>query len=42
MLPLREVYLEGQDAAYEEEHCKHEAHVIGGHDVLLVRECPGL
>lgn len=35
-------YLEGQDAADEEEDCKDQAHVVGGHDILFVWKCPRL
>lgn len=38
----RSTYLEGEDAANEEQDCKDEAHNVCGHDVLLVRECPRL
>lgn len=37
-----QAYLEGEDAPNEEEDCKNQAHVVGGHDVLFVRECPRL
>lgn len=35
-------YLEGEDAANEEEDHENQAHVVGGHDVLFVGECPRL
>ena len=36
------MYLKGEDAPHKEQHSEDEARVVGGHDVLFVRECPRL
>lgn len=35
-------YLEGQNAPDEDEDGENQAQVVGGHDVLFVRECSRL
>ena len=32
------MYLKGEDTAHKEQHSEDQARVVGGHDVLFVRE----